>query len=793
MSHDLRFSLRTLARHPAFTLVAVTTLALGIGANAAVFSVIDAVLLRPLPYPEPDRIFRMTEVPFRFTPSGMLLGRVVEQAPEFAGIGLYADGGLNLGGEPAERVRAAAVSPGFFAALGAAPTVGRTFTADDMTASAQVVVISHRLWARRFNSDRSIPGRTVLLNGKPFVVTGVLPPRVDFPNASEVWIPSGSDRQITGRAFAPAVIVRLAPGITPEHGRATMDRLNDRISAGNPDRKSPPATLTPLRDILTGGVRPIVLLVGAAVVLVLLVACINAANLLLARVASREREFAVRRALGASRGRLMRQVVSESLVLASLAGLAAIPAASVALQAVRVLVPPTMHGVTEIAMNARAVAATGALSVLTALLFGLAPSFSIRGRATADVLRGASSSTADPFWRRVRGGLVVLEVAIALVLLIGAVTIVRTVNALMSVDLGARGERALAAEITLPTAKYTQSWQILQFYDRLEGSLRAVPGVQEIGATTYMPGTREVGVGRRIEVESTPVAETESRPTASHILATPGYFRAIGIDLVAGRSFEMTDIADSPAVALVNERLARAVDLDAAAILGHRLQLGFGGKQSWAVIVGVVRDVRLGGPERNASPQIYVPYAQSPSSGTLYLVVKTGTDPRTAVGPVRSAVAAIDPDLPLYNVRTFDEIRATYLSDRRFAMTMMLVFGGLAFALATIGLYGVVSYLVQLRAREIGIRMALGASAGVVHRQVLRSGLTLAAAGTAAGVAGGILLSRVLKALVPGVQGVDALSAVTLGVVILLVAGAATWVPARRATRVDPLIALRAE
>jgi putative ABC transport system permease protein len=792
MHHDVRHALRTLLRNPGFTAVAVLTLALGIGANTAVFSVLDAVLLRPLPYPDAERIVRITEIPFRFTPNGMGLAPSIESHPVFSGVGLYASGGLNLGGDPAERVRAAAVSAGFFAALGVQPVLGRPFTAADVAGNPEVVVLGHRLWQRRFAGDTTIAGRSILLNGKPYLVTGVLPPRVDFPDASDLWIPAGSDSQITGQAFAPRVIARLAPGITPVHARAEIDRLNDERSGGDPERRGNAAETTALRGELVGRVRPTMLLIAAGVVLVLLVACINAANLLLARVAARAREFAVRRALGASRGRLMRLVICESLLMALLGGAAALPAALWTLGAVRALVPPTLHGITDVQLDARALAATLAISLLTAVLFGLAPSLSIRGRSTGGVLRATPAATADPFWRRFRSALVVAEVAIAIVLLSSAAAVISTVSRLMAVDLGARGDRAVTLELTLPFAQYGTAERIVQFYEALESRAGALPGIERVGATNLMPGSREVGIGRRIAIEGAPPFADPDDSAVSDLSASPGYFRALGIDVIAGRAFEPADRAGVPRVAIVNEHVARAAGATPDTLVGRQLTLA-GRQPVTLTIVGVVRNVRLRGPESEPRGQVYRPYAQSPSFGTTYVAVKSAGDPLAAIPQLRAAVAAIDPDLPLYNIRTFDDIKAAYLAERRFAMTMMICFGILACTLASLGLYGVIAYLVQLRTREIGIRMALGASAGHVRWQVLRSGILHAAGGVAVGGLALVSVSDVLRAAIPGASGVDPAQAALLSSGAILVAALSTWIPARRATHVDPLLSLRAE
>jgi putative ABC transport system permease protein len=792
MTRDVRHAFRILFRNPGFTIVAVVTLALGIGTNTAVFSVIDAVLLRPLPYANPDRVFVVTQIPFRFTPTGMGLARVIEQSPVFAGVGLYANGGLNLGGEPAERVHAAGVSPGFFTALGAPFVLGRAFSDDDAARTPEIAVISHRLWQRRFSANPKLIGQTVLLNGKPFVVSGVVAERAEFPDASDIWIPSGSDRQITGAAFAPNVIARLADGVTLQHALAEIDRINDSRGGRDPNRPDPRATGRPLSDQLVGQVRPIVLLIWGAVTLVLLVACANAANLLLARMAAREREFAVRRAIGASSYTLARQIGIESLVLALFGAVAALPAAWFTLQASRVLLPATLHGVGDVTMSMRTLGATFGLAALAAIAAGFAPLLSIRGQSAQDALRASGGTSASRGWRHFRSALVVVQVAIALVLLSGAVAVVQTVMRLMAVDLGARGDRALVVQLTLPLATYPTTARSAQFQEQFLDRIRSLPGVEAAGITSFVPGSTEIGTGRMFTLDtSRPPASTDT--AASYLQASPGYFESLGIQRLAGRAFDPTDTPASPPVAIVNEQIARMSGLTAGELVGRELQIYTRGTPEKLTIVGVVRDVRLRGPESEPRAQIYRPLAQSPTLGTTYLTIKAHRDPIALGSPIRAAAAQLDPNLPLYSVRTFADIRREYLASRRFAMLMMASFGVLAATLAGIGLYGVIAYLVQLRTREIGIRMALGASAAAVRVAVMRTGLSLAIWGALAGAAATAGLGRVLRASIPGLEGIDPLSVTALALGMLVVAAAATWLPARRATRVDPLIALRVE
>jgi putative ABC transport system permease protein len=788
MLNDLRLAIRALRRSPAFTAVAVLTLALGIGANTALFSVADAVLFKPLPYAEPERIVKIEAGPVSFTKTSITASRQMEQSPMFAGAGIYATGGLNVGADgAAERVRAAAVSAGFFQAMATAPMIGRTFTPAEAAAVERVAVISYGLWRRRFAERRELD-QSLILNGKPYTVVGVMPPRYVFPDHSEVWVPPGTDSQITGGAFAPTGIARLNPGVTLPAALGEIERIKYRGQPKHPMDRD--VVLTPLREELVGAVRPLFGIVSAAGLLVLLVACINTANLLLARIASREREISVRRALGASRARLVRYLLCESATLSILAGLVAVPTAVLTLSAVRVVLPPTLHGVADVAIDGRAALVTSLLCVACTVLFGLAPSLSVDGRSSSIVLR-SGSATASPFWRRFRGTLVAAEVAAGLVLLAGAVTIVNTVGTLMKADVGARGENVVTLQLTLPIARYDTRAKVNEFLNRLDERLRRIAGVESAAGTSMMPGSREVGIGVPIKVEGLPEQKVESH--ALLVRTTPDYFRTMGIDLLAGRAFTAADGPDAPSVTIVSERVARAYGLEPSQLVGRRIPEAFQGKTTLSEIIGVVRDVRHRGPEGVPGAQLYRPFAQNPSFGTLYVAVKASNSSRAIVQDVRVAVATEDSSLPPYNVRTFEEIRASYVAERRFAMTIMLAFAVVTASLAAIGLYGVMSYLVQLRTREIGIRVALGATPGSVLRDTMTRGLWHAVGGVLAGAALAAALSRVFISKVAGLQHVDAATLAMAASSMLLLAAATTWLPARRASRVDAVQALRSE
>ncbi len=476
MLNDLRSAFRTLLRNPGFTMVAVLTLALGVGANTALFSVADAVLFRPLPYPTPERIVKIESAPLAFTKTGFTAPRAMEDSTVFEGSGIYISGGINVGGEPhAERVRAAAVSAGFFPAMGTQAILGRPFTREESRANAPVAVISEALWRRRLGASQALD-QPLLLNGRAYTVIGVMPAGFAFPMDAEVWVAPGADMQIAGGAIAPDTIARLAPGTTLEQARQEAFRL--KYEPGEtPNPRDRPIVVTPLRDELVGAVRPLFGIMAIAVALVMLVACMNVANLLLARVSAREREMSIRRALGASRSRLVRYLLAESGLIAAFAGLVAIPIAIWTLQGMRMLLPPQLHNAAAIGLDARAALVTGLLCIMATILFGLVPSMSMRARGASDLLR-TGTATASPFWRRFRGALVAGQLAAALVLLAGSITVVKTVSTLLRVDLGASGENILTLQLTVPRARYTTPPKVLDFRTQLDDQLRALPGVE---------------------------------------------------------------------------------------------------------------------------------------------------------------------------------------------------------------------------------------------------------------------------------------------------------------------------
>jgi putative ABC transport system permease protein len=799
MLHHTRPAVRSLVREPVSSMALVATLALGIGANAAVFMAADATILRRLPFPEADRLVRIvgpTPQSFvRLSISGFeLWPPELNDERVFTAIGVFATGGLNLGGEPAIRVRAAAVSSGFFDVLSVAPLLGRTFQGPEEAPT--LAVLSHRLWERQFGADPSVIGRSVLLNARPFTITGVMPPGIDYPGGSEVWIPAGGDRQIASNGVLD-IVARLRAGVDVRQAALLADRFDQRT--GIPGPGLPRVRVVPLKEDLTRDAWAVLALVAAASLMALLVACINVASLLLARLAAREREFAVRRALGASRLQTVAQVLWESLVLSGAAAVAAVPTAAVLMRILREIVPPALQDAFLRPFTARSLLATALIALATTLLFGLGPALSVASREPAHALQ-APVATTGRFWRQTRSGLVLAQLSAAVMLLVSSATIARTVTRLQQVDLGVDPHNLLTAELTLPVATFgrddTRGARLHAFYERLDAALRLLPGVQEVGAADVLPAVR-LGTpvpALHVAVEGRPGPGPGQERVAIHACATAGYFTALGIPLVAGRSFRGKDLEEGR-VAMVSERFAQAVGLSPGQIVGRRANVNdsAGGTPIWSEVVGVVRDVRFSGPESSPQAALYQPCVQKPAFGSLFVAVKCAADPGAFGLALRRVSERVDPSVPLYNTRTFDEIHREYLADRRFIMAVMIVFSTLTFVVGAIGLYGLIAYVVQTRQREFGIRLAVGCSPAGIRSQVLRSGLVHAASGVVLGLAGIVALWRVGPARLVRLGGIEATDGLLVAGGVLAVALVASWLPARQATKLDPAAILRSE
>ncbi|HUF47247.1 MAG TPA: ABC transporter permease [Vicinamibacterales bacterium] len=791
MIHDFRYALRLMRRQPLFAGVTIVTLALGIAASTGIFTTVDRLLLQPLPYPHPEQLMTVKHPPYSFGGDRMSVQRGVEELGVFSGIGLYAPGGLNIDTlDQPLRVEATVASPGFFSAMGVWPAIGRPYTAEeDVPGANAVAVISDGLWRRHFGADPDVLDRPLYVNRQPFRVAGVMPPGFTFPGRTDVWIPVSSDRQATGDAFAPAVVARLLPGVTREAAKAALARFDqDRGAPADGNRPG----LVPLQDELTSGARPTLLLLAVSVGLVLLVSTSNVAGLLLARVTRRQSEFVLRRALGGSRWRLTRLLCVEALTFAALAGVLGALGGTVALRAISALSADHLPVADLTSVDARMLGIAVAVSGMAGLLFGLVPGLAASSAPAAHVMRTGETVTAGRNWWWFRHAMVVLQVAVALVLLSVTTMTIQTMARLARVDLGFSGQSVLGVEVTLPIATYPGPADGSAFAERALERLVAIPGIASAAATGRLPGDRTTGVGISIDLPGANRPADAPRRFASLLSASPDYFAVMGIRLIAGRRFTAADTREAPPVVILSESAAGLLWPDGRNPVGERITAGFAARAPTYEVVGIVNDVLLWGPHEPARPQLYRPFPQGPPFGFLSFAVGTSIDAEAVVPAVRAAIGSLDPGLPVYNVQQLDEVAARFLASHRLAMTLMGGFALMTLVLAAVGLYGVLAQLVTERTRELGIRMALGADGRRLQRGVVLSGLRLAGAGTIVGVLLAGVAARAVAAFVPDL---DPLPWQTIGLdasIILAVTVAAAWLPARRAATIDVARTLRA-
>jgi putative ABC transport system permease protein len=795
---DIRYGTRMLARNPAFTIVAVIALALGIGANAAIFSVVNAVLLRPLPFAEPDRLMmlRETKLPqfpeFSVSPANFIDWQ--KQNTVFERMAAVQNAAYNLigVGEP-ERLQGLRVSDGFFAMLGAKPAMGRDFLSEeDQPGHNQVVIISHGLWQRRFGGDPNILNQAITLNGQSYTVIGIMPSDFRFGRAADLWTPTAftADQAQAHGAHYVSVIGRLKPHVTVEQARAEMIAIAARLAEQYPDQLAGwSVKVEPMLDYTVRSIKLALYVLLGAVGFVLLIACANVANLLLARAASRQKEIAVRTALGASRWRIVRQLMTESVLLAIVGGAIGLLLAVWGKDILLSLAPEDLPRVRDASLDRWVLMFTAGITLLTGLFFGLVPALQASKPNLNETLKDAGRGSTEGGHRHlIRSLLVVFEVAIALVLLVGAGLLMKSFLRLQNVNPGFNPDNALTAKIALPGKKYKEPDQQTAFYNQLLEKVSQLPGVTAAGASVVLPLDDDFVLG--FEIEGRPPQPADQDQSTNYYAVTPGYFNAMGIPLRQGRLFDEHDRKDATRVIIINEAMARQLFPDENPI-GKRIHVTMGEKL-YREVVGVVGDVKQYGLDQKTPFETYEPFAQEPFS-SMSLVVRATGDPATLSNAIRSEVLSIDKDQPVSSIKPLAELVRSSIAQQRFAMLLLGVFAGVAMLLAVVGIYGVMSYSVTQRTHEIGIRMALGASPSNVLRLVVGHGLLLTLIGVALGLGVALLVTKVMASLLFGVSATDLMTFAIFSAALTFVALVACLVPARRALKVDPMIALRYE
>lgn len=802
---DLRYSVRMLIKSPGFTVVAILALTLGIGANTAIFSVVNSVLLRPLPYSDPGRLMQLWEVSARKGLSEMPASYPNfadwrDQNHVFEQVVAYSDWTFNLtgAGEP-ERIRSAIVSPAFFSALGIKPVRGRVFlSGEDERGKDMVAVISEGLWQRRFDSDPNIVGRSVNLDDKSFTVVGVIARGVQAPLLSdeiELWAPVSHGFGFTDRdGHYLNVIARLKPHTTPQQAQADMNTIASRLEQQYPEsNKERGVRVVSLGEQIVGNLRTSLLVMLGAVVFVLLIGAANVANMLLARAAARQKEMAIRTALGAGRWRIVRQLLTESMLLSLVSGTLGLLVAIWGIDLLVALGPADLPRVKEVTIDLRVLGFTLAVSLLTGILFGLLPALQASRPDLNERLKaGGRSATSGINRQRLRGFLVIAEIALSLVLLVGAGLLIRSFLRLQAVNPGFNPSNVLTMQLDLRGPKYKTRAQVIAFHDQLLARLKQLPGVQYGSTRTSIPIASDASYAYlRFNVEGRQ-GDVSDAPVAYYNGASPDYFQTMMIPLLKGRGFSDRDVKGSQNVVIVNDTLARRY-FSAADAIGKRISLEDNPKEEdWVTIVGVVGDTKPRELRSEPVAELYMPYDQQAERG-ISLMIRYLDGGAGVAAAVRNEVLALDKDQPVYNIRTLESVLSESVAGPRFRTLLLGVFAGVALILAGVGIYGVISYGVSQRTQEIGIRMALGARATDVLKLVVKGGMMLVLIGVAIGLAGAFALTRLLTTLLFGVTPTDAATFATVSVGLIVVALFACFIPARRATKVDPLVALRYE
>ena len=799
---DVRHAVRLLRRAPAFTVVAVLTLTLGIGATTAIFSIVNGVLLRPLPFAEPERVVKVWETSPRgeqrnvVSPANYLDWSARARSLDVLGAYRLPDGRTLVGdGEPVQ-VMTTDLTPSVLRVLGRSPVLGRALVDDDMK-DGRVVLVSDRFWRTRLGAREDVIGRPLVLDDVTYTVVGVMPADFVFPSAaSDVWraLPSAEIDPTERRSHNWLVIGRVARGATIARVQSEMSTIAAGIAREHPESMQGwGVNVVAYHEDVVAPVRPLLFVLLGGAVVVLLVACANLANLLLARALAREREMAVRQALGAGRGRLVRQLLTESLVLATVGSAAGLLLAPPLLRGLLRFAPADLPRLEAVGVHAPVFVFAGAITIACTLLFGLVPALRVAGTDLQSTLRASHDRAGGVRHARLRGALLVGEVALSLVLLVAAGLLVRSAQRLANVDLGYRSSGVAVVQLDLPRARYAGTERHVAFFSTLEQRLRTVPGVAAVGATTEPPASGfNMTFSFAIEGRPAPNPSGREDPQPTRVV-TPEYFRTMEVPLRRGRAFTDADRADTPPVVIIDEALAR-VHWPGEDPVGRRISF-IGAQGPWLEIVGVVGGTRMRGLDQPADPSLYLPHAQKrwPWMSWLTMLVRAepGRDAAELAGSLRAAVWEQDPALGIQALTTLDRLNADSIARRRFAMTLLLAFAALSLVLGMVGMYGVLSYSVAQRRREIGIRMALGADAACVRGAMLRQALLLTGAGIALGGVGALALSRVLGTLLYEVSPADPTTFAVVTALVVLVAAAAAWLPARRATRVDPLVVLR--
>jgi putative ABC transport system permease protein len=796
---DLRYATRQLRKSAGFTMVAVVTLALAIGANTAVFSVVDQVLLHPLPYPDSDRIVEVSQTfkglpTYDASPANYLDWLAQNQVFAEMAASRGWQGSLSVGDRP-DRVKGAMTTPSFFPLFGVDPILGRGLEASDaQPGNDHVVVLGYGLWQRYFAADRAIVGRDIRLNGEPYTVVGVMPQNFSPDDYGELWLPSPwgvpthplvpdkDPRQFRGRNYLD-VWARLKPGVSIQHARAELDTIGRRLEKQYPDSNGEVGvTSVPLHEYIVGDIRPVLLVLLAAVVIVLLIGCANVANLLLARATARAKEISIRTALGATRRRLLRQLLTESVLLALVGGALGLLLAVLAVPSLLALSPPDIRQFKQIGINREVLAFSFLASVVCGVVFGLLPALQTsRSNPNEFLKEGERGSTANR--GRTRSALVIAEVGLSLVLLVGAGLLVKSFARLMDVNAGFDPDHLLTFNLGLPPS--TDSVHQLAFYQQVMQRLQALPGVQAVGAVSRLP------LAGGNSSRSFNVPGVEKSYDADIRISTADYFRAMRIPLLKGRSFRDSDLGGSPNVAVVNDALARNV-FPGQDPIGKQIT-NFGPDNLTLQVIGVVGNVRHVGLDADPHSEIYQLLGQAQWPSMFVAVRSASSDATSVTSEAQNAVWSVNKDVPLANVRTMQDVIANSVQRRKFSMLLLTIFAAVAMLLAAIGLYGVMSYSVAQRTHEIGIRMALGARRPDVLTLVVKQGMALALMGIAAGAVLSLAMTRLISGMLFGISATDPLTFVAVGAILGTVAFLANYLPARRASKVDPMVALRYE